>query len=94
MTEEVENNVDNRLDILEYVREDDVDKVRAFLEAGGEVNICSVQTGRTLLHIACRQVSCGRIQLDISTLAICTATRHCYLNAIKPFQMSRYSLRS
>lgn len=44
------------LDIAEAVREGNVDGVRAYVEAGGNINLASPSTGRTLLHIACRQV--------------------------------------
>ncbi|CAM9384852.1 unnamed protein product [Ectocarpus fasciculatus] len=37
------------------VREGDVDAVQAYLESGVEANLENPNTGRTLLHIACRQ---------------------------------------
>lgn len=51
----------SNFDAMEAVREGDVDGVRIFLERGGEVNLCSVNTERTLLHVACRQVSKRRL---------------------------------
>ena len=42
--------------VMEAVRQGDVDSVRALLEAGVDVNLSSQKTGRTLLHIASRQV--------------------------------------
>lgn len=42
--------------ITEAVRRGDIEAVRAFLKANGNVNVSSRRTGRTLLHIACRQV--------------------------------------
>lgn len=42
--------------ISEAVREGHVDDVLAFLETGGNANLSSPKTGRSLLHIACRQV--------------------------------------
>lgn len=50
--------------IMEAVREGDVDVVSAFLDAGGKVNLCSPSTGRTLLHVACRQV--GECELRVT----------------------------
>lgn len=42
--------------ILEAVKEGDVDGVREFLKAGGDVNLSTPSTGRTLLHVSSRQV--------------------------------------
>lgn len=54
-TEESEH-IDEKLDILECVRQGNMDVLRRFLRTGGNVNVCSIQTGRSMLHIACRQV--------------------------------------
>ncbi|CAN0580257.1 unnamed protein product, partial [Ectocarpus sp. 12 AP-2014] len=37
------------------VKDGDVDAVREYLESGVEANLANPNTGRTLLHIACRQ---------------------------------------
>lgn len=42
--------------VIEAVRQGDVDTVRAFLEAGVDVNLSIQKTGRTLFHIASRHV--------------------------------------
>lgn len=43
--------------VLKAAREGDVDGVLRYLDGGGNVHFCSTSTERTLLHIACRQVS-------------------------------------
>lgn len=51
--------------ISEAVREGHVDDVLAFLETGGNANLSSPKTGRSLLHIACRQV------ISVASLNVC-----------------------
>ena len=56
-TDEGHANDESGLDaISEAVREGHVEHVLAFLETGGNANLSSPKTGRSLLHIACRQV--------------------------------------
>lgn len=55
--EDNEKNAQSRVTITAAVREGNVDRVRTYLEGGGDVNLSSPSTGRTPLHIACRQVS-------------------------------------
>lgn len=42
--------------VYQAVREGNVDTVTAYLEAGGDPNLCNTSTGRTLLHTASREV--------------------------------------
>lgn len=61
--------------ISEAVREGHVEDVLAFLESGGNPNISSPKTGRSLLHIACRQVIVDQvIYLDVSLVRVYCCT--------------------
>lgn len=60
--------------IMEAVREGDVDAVNAFLDAGGKVNLCSPSTGRTLLHVACRQVGECDFRVIASLKSACSVS--------------------
>lgn len=42
--------------VYQAVREGNVDTVEAYVEDGGDPNLCNTGTGRTLLHTASREV--------------------------------------